>query len=351
MTAKLIKATHEGKLKIGEVELNVAVLEDGTRVITQSAVFRAFGRTKRGRSKDDIRVLNRPAFIDARNLQPFIDEGLDKVLNLIEFQSLSGSKTEGYDAVILPKLCRVYLDAREHKKLVTQQLPLARASEVLLMSLADVGITALVDEATGYQYDREKDALQVILQAYITDELIKWQKMFPDTFYYEIFRLKKWDFTVSGIKKRPGVIGKWTTELIYKQLPKGVLDELKSKTPKSNEGNYTARFFQSLTPDIGHPALTAQIYKVIGLMNISNNWDEFKSHFNKMVDRANGQMEINFDAVEEKIETEEETKTVILSDFDKNLQMALNFNPKEEEEDKKKDNQDDNEDDEGRVLA
>ena len=209
-------------------------------------------------------------------------------------------------------------------------MPLARASEVLLMSLANVGITALVDEATGYQYDREKDALQVILKAYIADELIKWQKMFPDTFYYEIFRLKKWDFTVSGIKKRPGVIGRWTNELIYQQLPKGVLEELKAKTPKSGEGNYTARFFQSLTPDIGHPALTAQIYKVIGLMNISNTWDEFKSHFNKMIDRANGQMEIDFDAVEDKIEKEEEISPENLSEFDRNIQTALNFNPKDE---------------------
>ena len=83
---KLLNATHEGKLKIGEVELNVAVLEDGTRVITQSAVFKAFGRTKRGRSKDDIRVLNRPAFIDARNLQPFINEDLNRVLNLLEYK-------------------------------------------------------------------------------------------------------------------------------------------------------------------------------------------------------------------------------------------------------------------------
>ena len=329
--SKPLKATHEGKIRIGDVDLNVAVLEDGTRIITQSAVFKAFGRTKRGRSKDDIRVLNRPAFIDARNLQPFIDDGLDSVLNLIEYQSLSGSVNDGYDATILPKLCRVYLDARESKKLVTQQLPLARASEILLMSLANVGITALVDEATGYQYDREKDALQVILKAYITDELLRWQKMFPDTFYYEIFRLKKWDFTVSGIKKRPGVIGRWTNELIYKQLPKGVLDELKSKTPKSQEGNYTARFFQSLTPDIGHPALTAQIYKVIGLMNISNTWDEFKSHFNKMVDRANGQMEIDFDVVEENLNKEDDVKTNKLSDFDKKLKRGLNYNPKDED--------------------
>lgn len=82
---KKLKATHEGKLKIGDVELNVAVLEDGTRIITQSAVFKAFGRTKRGRSKDDIRVLNRPTFIDAKNLQPFIDGDLDRVLITIEY--------------------------------------------------------------------------------------------------------------------------------------------------------------------------------------------------------------------------------------------------------------------------
>lgn len=291
----LSKAIYEGKLTIGDAELNVAVLENGMRIISQSAVFKAFGRTKRGRSKDDIRVLNRPAFIDAKNLQPFIDEELNMVLNPTTYLSKNGSIVEGYEASILPKLCKVYLDARESKALLPQQMPLARSSEIILVALAGVGITALIDEATGYQYEREKDALQVILKAYINEELLKWQKVFPDTFYYEIFRLNGWDFTVNGINKRPGVIGKWTNDLIYKQLPKGVLEELQSKTPKSEEGNYTARFFQSLTPDIGHPALMSQIYKVVGIMNISANWNEFKAHFNRMVDRNSGQTEIDFD--------------------------------------------------------
>lgn len=121
-------------------------------------------------------------------------------------------------------------------------------------------------------------------------------------FYFEIFRLNGWSYTVDNINKRPGVVGRWTNELIYNQLPKGILDELKSKTPKSEAGNYTARFFQSLTPDIGHPALTAQIYKVIGIMNISKNWSEFKTNFNKMVDRNNGQTEIDFDNIENNLD-------------------------------------------------
>lgn len=298
MVKKILNATHEGKITIGDNELNVAVLEDGSRVITQSAVFKAFGRTKRGRGKEETRVPNMPAFLDANNLQPFVGEDLTEVLNLINYKSINGNEATGYDANILPLMCKMYLDARESNVLKIQQMQLVRASEILLLGLSKVGITALVDEATGYQYEREKDALQIILKAYVNEELLKWQKMFPDNFYYEIFRLKKWDYTVKGIKKRPGVIGKWTNQLIYEQLPKGILDELKSRTPKSEEGNYTARFFQSLTPDIGHPSLTAQIYKTIGIMNISNNWDEFKSHFNRMVDREKGQTEINFEELE-----------------------------------------------------
>jgi hypothetical protein len=335
MSNNKLKATHEGKIKIGDNELNVAVLNDGTRVITQSAVFKAFGRTKRGRMKEEVRVPNMPAFIDANNLQPFINQDLKGVLNTITYESKSGNDSEGYDANILPLMCKMYLDAREAKALKRQQYTLARASEILLLGLSKIGITALVDEATGYQYEREKDALQIILKAYISEELLKWQKMFPDTFYFEIFRLNNWDYTVNGINKRPGVIGKWTKELIYKQLPKGVLEELKVKTPKSEAGNYTARFFQSLTHDIGHPALTAQIYKVIGIMNISSTWDEFKSNFNRMVDRNNGQTELNFEEIEKEINKIEE-KPVKLSSFNKNLKKALNFNPKNDNDTQQK---------------
>ncbi|WP_324719055.1 P63C domain-containing protein [Salinimicrobium sp. HB62] len=313
--ARKLKATHEGKLKIGDAELNVAVLEDGTRVITQSAVFKAFGRTKRGRAKDDVRVLNRPAFVDAKNLQPFIDEGLEEVLEMIEYKSKSGNLTEGFNAEILPRLCKVYLDARQSGSLVRQQLPLARASEILLISLSKVGITALVDEATGYQYERERDELQKILKNYISAELLPWSKTFPDEFYKQIFRLKGWDYTAKTINKRPGVVGHWTNSLIYKQLPPGVLEELKTKTPKSESGNYTARFFQSLTPEIGNHHLQNQLVSVITLMKISRNWDDFMDKFNQLYGQT------SFDFPEDDDEP--------LSGFNQKLKRGLEYNPRD----------------------
>ncbi|MDE5490650.1 P63C domain-containing protein [Elizabethkingia meningoseptica] len=315
-------ATHSSDktpLIIGDVEIPAYVLNNGMRVFSQSGIQKALGYV--GSSGDWL-----PNFVNSKQLQLEKNAGLyDSISKRVQFDRLgaggSVSTTYGYDVTVLIDICDAIIESKNAGKLNPKYKIYAERAEIIMRSVAKVGIVALVDEATGYQYEREKDALQVILKAYINEELIKWQKMFPDTFYYEIFRLKNWDFTVSGIKKRPGVIGKWTNELIYKQLPKGVLDELKSKTPKSKEGNYTARFFQSLTPDIGHPALTAQIYKVIGLMNISNTWDEFKSHFNRMVDRNNGQMEIDFESVENSIDIDDES----VNKLDKEIQSTFNF--------------------------
>ncbi|MCG1037066.1 hypothetical protein [Polaribacter sargassicola] len=66
---KKMKATHEGILKIGEAEISVAVLENGQRIITQSAVFKALGREQRGNSRID----QIPSFMDAKNLQEFVN--------------------------------------------------------------------------------------------------------------------------------------------------------------------------------------------------------------------------------------------------------------------------------------
>lgn len=81
----------------------------------RAGVFKAFGRTKRGRARDDVRVLNRPAFVDAKNLQPYINQGLEAVLKTIEYTAKNGAIVEGYNAEILPKICELYLDVRAGK--------------------------------------------------------------------------------------------------------------------------------------------------------------------------------------------------------------------------------------------
>ncbi len=288
------KILHEGILNIGDTIIPCYVLEDGTRVLSGSAMQNALKLQDETDNRSGTRLAR---YLGQKSLEPFIYKGKEQGHYDPIICYKGEQKINGYEATILADICEAFLEARNTIELSTRQKIIADQCEILIRGFARVGITALVDEATGYQYERERDALQVILQAYINEELLKWQKMFPDTFYYEIFRLNKWDYTVKGINKRPSIIGKWTNKLIYEQLPKGVLEELKVKTPKSQEGNYTARFFQSLTPDIGHPELTSQIYKVIGVMQISNNWNDFISNFNRMISRESGQMEIDFDNI------------------------------------------------------
>lgn len=290
---KLLKANYKGVLHIAEKKLNCAVLEDGTRVMSTGAVFKAFGRTKRGRSKTEVRVLGMPelpSFIDANNLVPFINDELKGMLKQVSY--ISGGKVmQGYRAEIIPLLCNVYLEARAANVLTKQQEPLAIVSEIIVRSLAKIGILALIDEATGYQEVRERDELQRILKAYISEELLPWTKMFPDEFYKEIFRLNSWPYD-PGSLKRPGVIGKWTNQLIYEQLPDGVLADLKQKNPQNEKGNRKYRHHQFLTLDIGNPHLEKQLISVITLMNVSNNWKKFMSLFKK---KYGGQQEFDFD--------------------------------------------------------
>lgn len=331
---RVVKANYDGSLELAEggIPLEVAVLEDGTRLIGRNAIFRAFGRTKRGRAIGENRAANLPSFVDAKNLTPYISDNLYEILtNPIKCKTKSGSTITGYRAEVLPLLCDTYLDADKEGKLTGKQRPLAEQALIIVRALSKIGIIALIDEATGYQYDREKDELQQILKAYISVELLPWQKTFPDLFYKELFRLNGWEFTVKGIKKRPGVIGTWTKKLVYEQLPPGVLKELKEKTPKSAAGNYTARFFQSLTADTGNPHLTAQINQILTLFQLSDDMQHMWAQFRKLKARQNGQLEIPFE-FDDKGHTKEPNEPVYekgnLSDFNNKLMKAIEYDPK-----------------------
>ena len=319
---------YEGVLELTDgVQIDCYVLEDGTRVLSGREMQRALkmvDEVEEGKQTSGAR-LNR--YLSQKSLQPFIygekEEGHYSPLICYK----GDSKINGYKAEVLVDICDAFLQARKEINLSPRQEIIANQCEILIRSFAKVGITALIDEATGYQYDREKDELQKILKKYISEELLPWQKRFPDVFYKELFRLNGWDFTVNGIKKRPGVVGKWTNTLVYEQLPKGVLEELQSNVPKSASGNKTARLHQLLTDDIGNPHLTAQINQIVTLFQLSDDMKHMWQQFEKLRQRQSGQLELPFD-FDEKGHTIEPIEEEGLSDFNKKLKKGLDWNPK-----------------------
>ena len=273
MADKLLKATHgsdKTPLRLGQLEIPCYVLEDGTRVFSGRGIQRVLGSDSK--SGTWLQSFAKKPAISNRIFAGELSI-LDRVNNPIKFKRPdaggSQSATNGYEVTLLVDICSAIIDANRAGEFDDETI--VRNADIIIRSVAKVGIIALVDEVTGYQYDREKDELQKILKAYISEELLPWQKRFPDIYYKELFRLNGWNFTVQGIKKRPGVIGKWTNTLVYEQLPQGVLNQLKAKTPKSEAGNRTARYHQLLTLDVGEPNLTAQIGQIITLFQLSDN--------------------------------------------------------------------------------
>ncbi|HSS48165.1 MAG TPA: P63C domain-containing protein [Thermoanaerobaculia bacterium] len=191
-----------------------------------------------------------------------------------------GNIAYGIDATLLPQVCDIWLKARDARVLRSTQLGIAAKAEILVRGLARVGIIALVDEATGYQYDRERDDLHKILAAYISEELMPWAQRFPDSFYQELFRLRGWQYKPPALK-RPKMAGKLTAQLVYEQLPPGVLGRLREKNPVLKPGYRRHKHHQFLTEDIGDKHLEKQVISVTTLMRAAPDWKTFKKLFER----------------------------------------------------------------------
>ncbi len=277
----LPRATHEGILHIGTMEIPCAVLEGSRRVLTQSGFMLLLGRARqaKGRQYYDSDV-NLPAFLTAKNLKEFISKDLEVTSSQIQFRSLRGQRSFGYPAELLPKVCDVFLDADKKNVLLPSQKHIAERAQILMRALAHVGIVALVDEATKYQDVRDRLALQAILDAYLRKELAAWAKTFPDEFYREIFRLRKWPWR--GMKvNRPQVVANYTKDIVYARLAPGILKQLEVINPMGESGERKDKHHQWLTENVGHPALSQHLHAVIALMRVCQGWDEFKSLLNR----------------------------------------------------------------------
>lgn len=261
-------------LRIGDVELPCYVLDDGRRVLVQSGMLATLNMKQGTAASRGIggRGDRLTKFIETKAINPYVPQQLrEMITSPIRFKTPSGIIAHGYEATILADLCDVVLEAREKGKLNYQQDHIAKQCEILVRGFAKIGIIALVDEATGYQAVRERAALQEILDKYLQREFAAWAKTFPDEFYRQIFRLRKWNW-MGMSKNRPQCVANYTKDLIYARLAPGILKELEIRNPVGANGRRKGKHFQLLTEEIGHPALAQHMHAVLGLMRAVDSW-------------------------------------------------------------------------------
>lgn len=272
------KATHSGEMILGGIKISCAVLENGKRVITQTSMNNSLGR--KGKSASIISsegALIFPNFLAANNLKPFIDPELESLISAVVFLQKNSGKAYGYDATLLPKVCNVYLKAREMGCLHLSQKTIADRCEILVRALAEIGIIALVDESSGFQREREKDELQKLFSAFISKELQPWTKRFPSEFFDHLKRM----YGIEQMKKTPRYFGTLINKWIYKELSPEIHEELRRLNPVQESGNRKHHHHQLLTPEIGCPALSKQIQKITTLLSVSDSKEDFEKLLEK----------------------------------------------------------------------
>jgi hypothetical protein len=236
-------------------------LDNGVHLVSRTAFIEMITGVKEGGGFKK--------YLSVSPLKPFIDA--DAVENaLVEFRlpEVEGivDSVKGMPDDLVIELCRGFVSALEasvtrpdEHKLTRRQAEMAIKANSILSACAKVGLTALIDEATGYQYDRARDALQVKLKAYLEEEMRKWEPTFPEELWVEFARLTNWKGTVT---KRPKYWGKLVMELVYEYLDRDVAKWLKENAPAPKHGQ---NYHQWLSAQYGLKKLVEHIWTLVGV--------------------------------------------------------------------------------------
>lgn len=271
----------EKDLLIGDVKISCCVLNDGRRVIKDKSLFSAIGKIRKG----EIRVDGFPAIIGSKILANlYLKMYGDDIspIDRFEVAEFSGRTGLWYDANSIPILCDLYLEAESRGVISSGQEHVLKRAKILLRSLAKVGITALIDEATNYQDKRGKDELQLLLSKYITKYLQPYSNEFPAEYFENLFRLYgiQYDPTTN---RRPRYFAQFNLKYVYDMIAPNAVYEIDRYNPtiynkftKRSDRKY--RMYRHLTED-GIKELREHLKQLVTVMKLSKDIEDFKSNF------------------------------------------------------------------------
>ena len=248
------------------VDVPCYVLEDGQKIIGRTSATEVLTEIKGGGALEK--------YIAVKALEPFINK--DLVLErfvpfrLPEVEGLEKA-VKGLPADLMIEVCQGFVSALQasldphssYPKLTSRQVQMAIRASMFLSACAKIGLEALIDEATGYQYERAEDALQVKMRVFIADELRAWEKTFPDELWLEFGRLTGW---ATPLGKRPKWWGKLVIDLIYDTLDADVADYLKKNKPAPG-----IHWHRQLTENHGVRQLVSRCFEVAGMSKLCTN--------------------------------------------------------------------------------
>lgn len=274
--SRIPEAETAGELRIGDVALDVYVLNDRRRVISKMAMARALHLKSAG-GNAFMRTMSR------KGVRSVLPQNLaQKIENAISFKPLSGDLADGYEAETLIEVCDALIQARNDKQLAPSQKFLAIQAEMIVRSAAKIGIIALIDEATGY-VDKTKDEYRRLFDQFIRSEYRQWEREFPDKFFDMIYRLYGLKRQKPDTTRHPQFFGHFIRRYIYYPLANSqglILEALDDKNPVVYDGGGRKhKLFQYLSDKVGMPAFRQHLWQTVGIGEAATDRMQFERGF------------------------------------------------------------------------
>jgi hypothetical protein len=254
-----------------ELAIGIAcyVLDDGRRMISRTGAT-DFLTDKKGGG-------NLESYTRVQAVAKYMPENLSGDMVEFAMQGVVNKTVKGLEAETFVEICRAYVAAWQANDLESDaQRAIAMRAAMFLGACAKVGLIALIDEATGYQYDRPIDALELKLRLFLSEEIRRWEKTFPDELWKQFGRLTNWK---GALHQRPKYWGKLVMELIYEYLDPDVAQWLRENAPKPMHGQ---NYHQWLTEQYGLRRLIEHIWKVIGVASTCDTIEELRQKMEEL---------------------------------------------------------------------
>lgn len=282
--AERLRVTYQGVARLGDdVTVNCAVLEDGRRGYVMQSLQRAIGFRGRHRM---IGLRSFLAEIAPNSLKYFgnSEYGIPVVM------PHGGRDGLWVEAGVMTEIASGVIDAALGSRLRKNRAHLVDPCMKIMRALAKTGEVALIDEATGYQYNRAPDALQDLIARVLREDAADWERMFTPDYYLATCKLFGFSY---GNRHRalPAVIGKITREWIYDVVfPPEIMVALKDK--RKHE-----KMHQWLTGE-GRTITKRQIDNVTAVARTSVDYRDFEARCSQAFPKAGKQTSIVFPAEE-----------------------------------------------------
>src|SRR6185437_5519017 len=178
-------AKWPGVLTIGDIEIPVYVLDDKRRVISRTGATTVLTVGKGGG--------NLESYVQIKALERYMPQNLHAQMMDFNIPEVVNKSAKGMTAETFLEICGAYVRAWQDGALESDaQIGIAKRAAMFLAACSKVGLIALIDEATGYQYRRAEEELQLKLRAFLLEEMRKWERTFPNELWEQFGRLTNW---------------------------------------------------------------------------------------------------------------------------------------------------------------